>query len=456
MKHFILSLFLACYPVGSCLIATVDTSDCPVVDTGQAVCYDNFKPMSSPEEGEAFAGQDAQYQGLQPAYRDNMNGTVTDYNTGLTWSKACDARKVSLEEALEIAQTMTLGGHDDWRVPTIKELYSLIDFRGCTGMSERRMNEIPASAIPYINTDFFDFRYGDVDRGERFIDAQWLSCTVNVSPVMGGMQGVFGVNFADGRIKCYPMGPNPRGHEKRFYVRFVRGMTGYGENQLEDHGDGTVTDVATGLTWMKLDSQAGMTWEEALSYAEQLEFAGHDDWRLPNAKELQSLVDYSRSPDATGSAAIDPVFECSPITNEAGMQDYPFYWTSTTHVDGPNAGQAVYVAFGRGIGEIRGRVMDVHGAGAQRSDPKEGEAGLGHGPQGDAQRVLNYVRVVRGGLVEPNHYDPATESDVYPLVIRLGEKTYIPEPMRYTRLSPHQDHGPRPVGSFPPPPMRGM
>lgn len=44
--------------------------------------------------------------------------------------------------------------------------------------------------------------------------------------------------------------------------------------------------------------------------------------------------------------------------------------------------------------------MDVHGAGAQRSDPKSGDPAdypTGHGPQGDASRIDNYVRLVRGG-----------------------------------------------------------
>jgi len=52
-----------------------------------------------------------------------------------------------------------------------------------------------------------------------------------------------------------------------------------------------------------------------------------------NAKELQSLVDYARSPDTTWSAAIDPLFNSTGIVNEAGDTDYPAYWTGTTHVN---------------------------------------------------------------------------------------------------------------------------
>ncbi|MBF0436633.1 MAG: hypothetical protein HQL77_14820 [Magnetococcales bacterium] len=90
------------------------------------------------------------------------------------------------------------------------------------------------------------------------------------------------------------------------------------------------------------------------------------------------------------------------ITNEAGQRDYPYFWTSTTHKDETRpAMMAVYFAFGRAIGRMGGQILDVHGAGAQRSDPKVGVPRLGHGPQGDAQRIMNWVRVVRGGDVTP-------------------------------------------------------
>jgi hypothetical protein len=122
---------------------------------------------------------------------------------------------------------------------------------------------------------------------------------------------------------------------------------------------------------------------------------------LPNAKEVQSIIDYSHSPDATNSAAIDPVFNISSITNEAGQTDYPSFWSSTTHANLMGGRSAAYVAFGRALGYMNNRWMDVHGAGAQRSDPKTGSVSdypTGHGPQGDVIRVANYVRCVTGGM----------------------------------------------------------
>jgi hypothetical protein len=132
-------------------------------------------------------------------------------------------------------------------------------------------------------------------------------------------------------------------------------------------------------------------------------YLGYSDWRLPNAKELQSIVDYTRSPDAGGSAALDPVFNATAITNEAGQTDYPSYWTGTTHANARSGDHAVYVAFGRAMGYWNGTWTDVHGAGAQRTDPKTGDPAdwpTGHGPQGDAVRITNYVRLVRGGSAD--------------------------------------------------------
>ncbi|MFC2140643.1 DUF1566 domain-containing protein [Candidatus Auribacterota bacterium] len=380
--------------------AQKQTVSCPIVDTGQERCYNNSREIAYPKPDEAFYGQDAQYVENLPAYQDNADGTVSDLNTGLMWSKTVDKTKVSLIEAKKIAKSMTLGGYTDWRVPNIKELYSLINFSGYTGFSQTGTNSsAPKNALPFINTTYFNFKYGDVNSGERYIDAQWLSSTKYVSTTMNREKTLFGVNFADGRIKGYGYEKNSKKGEKKFYARYVRGNA-YGKNDFVDNGDGTISDRATGLMWLKNDNKKAMSWQEALKYAENLVYAGYNDWRLPNAKELQYIVDYSRSPDTTSSPAINSIFKTTAIINEDGKKDYPYFWTSTTHLDGPNPGKnAVYISFGRALGKMRSRIMDVHGAGAQRSDPKTGKPEW-HGPQGDARRVDNYVRCVRGGMAK--------------------------------------------------------
>ncbi|MBN2026722.1 MAG: DUF1566 domain-containing protein [Actinobacteria bacterium] len=361
----------------------------PVVDTGQASCYDNAVEISPPGQGQPFYGQDAQHECNQPSYRDNGNGTVTDLVTGLMWQQDPGEKKTYAEAAAG-AEDFSLAGYDDWRLPTIKELYSLILFSGLDPSPED-----PSGQVPFIDTDYFDFNYGDVSAGERIIDSQWASSTECVNTTMDGNQTVFGVNFADGRIKGYPTA-------KEFYCIYVRGNTSYGENDFTGNGDGTVTDEATGLMWSQNDSGEGKNWEEALAWVQEKNaegWLGYSDWRLPDAKELQSIVDYSRSPATTNSAAIDPVFNCTSITNEAGQPDYPWYWTGTTHASSRGGEAAAYVAFGRALGNMHGQWVDVHGAGCQRSDPKAGDPAEypeGRGPQGDAIRIYNYVRLVRG------------------------------------------------------------
>ena len=217
-----------------------------------------------------------------------------------------------------------------------KELYSLILFSG-TDPDPKSQNS--SGQRPFIDTKYFRFQYGNPDRGERIIDSQFATSTKYVSTTMRGAETMFGVNFADGRIKGYGI-RNPRGDgDKMFYVLYVRGNTSYGKNAFNDNGDGTVTDKATGLMWMKVDSgelKAGknkdgkLNWQEALDWAENLEYAGYSDWRLPNVKELQSIVDYTRSPATTNSAANDPIFQTTSIIAESGQEDYPYYWSGTT------------------------------------------------------------------------------------------------------------------------------
>ena len=371
----------------------------PIVDTDQAICFDTSTCLACPVAGWPFAGQDAQVVGAKPAYRDNGDGTVTDLVTGLHWQKDPGAKQ-SYAQAIAGGDAFTLAGYDDWRVPTIKELYSLIRFNGEDPSGIEGSDT--SGLVPFLDTAAFVFSYGDTSAGQRLIDSQWVTSTVYTGTVFGGQECFFGVNFADGRIKCYPTSGGGRS-QAGYYALYVRGPASYGVNAFADNGDGTVTDKATGLTWQQADSGAGMTWQDALAHCEALALAGYDDWRLPNAKELQGLVDYTRSPDATASPAIDPILSCTGITNEAAQPDFPCYWTSTTHVNGTAGHQganAAYVAFGRALGYMNGAWIDVHGAGAQRSDPKAGDPAdwpTGHGPQGDAIRILNYVRCVRAG-----------------------------------------------------------
>ncbi len=413
MKRFSIFLMLFSLITSEYLIA----QSYPIVDTRQTEFYDNSSNISEPQASDLFYGQDANYSGNLPSYIENGDGTVTDNVTGLMWSQTTDLNgdgtinvydKLSQAEAIAAADTFSLGGYDDWRLPSIKEQYSLILFNGTdpsgyTGSAD--------GITPFIDNEIFGFGFGDEDNGERLIDAQYATTTNYVSTTMMGDETMFGVNFADGRIKGYPIGPMPgETEDKQFYVMFVRGNPEYGINDFVDNGEGTIIDNATGLMWMQDDSGEGMEWETALSYAEDYVYAGYADWRLPNAKELQSILDYSRSPATSSSAAIDPIFNTSQIIDEGDETNYPFYWTGTTHANMSlqPGGAAAYVCFGEALGFMEMppesgtyNLLDVHGAGSQRSDPKTGDPAdypNGNGPQGDVIRIFNYVRLVRDVL----------------------------------------------------------
>jgi hypothetical protein len=87
---------------------------------------------------------------------------------------------------------------------------------------------------------------------------QYATSTLYVSKTMLNSPAMFGVNFADGRIKGYSLDMSWQGPgDSKFPVRLVRG-TVYGVNNFTDNSDQTITDKATGLMWSKNDSGSGM------------------------------------------------------------------------------------------------------------------------------------------------------------------------------------------------------
>ena len=268
------------------VVEATETGSYPLVDTGQTACYDdNGDEITCPETGDPFSGQDAQYEGIQSSYTDNGDGTVTDNVTGLMWQQTPDSIGLSKQEAVVYCGSLELAGYDDWRIPTLKELFSISDF---------------SQGWPYLNTTYFDLAGTSVSKDEQYWADDYVGTTVE-----GGSEAAFGVNHGTGHIKAYPANVSgPMGN----YVRAVRGNT-YGVNVFVNNGDGTITDNATGLMWQQADSGNGMDWEDALAYAESATLAGYDDWRLPNIKELQSIVDYTHSPSAGDAANLGPAID---------------------------------------------------------------------------------------------------------------------------------------------------
>ncbi len=122
-----------------------------------------------------------------------------------------------------------------------------------------------------------------------------------------------------------------------------------------DNGDGTITDRNTGLMWEKKLADGGLhdwgrtyvwsgdgteetvwDWLDDVNAEDGTGFAGHDDWRIPNAKELQSIIDYQLD-----SPSIHPIFSapctegCSGTACSCTKPD--IYWSSGSVVSSPTS-----------------------------------------------------------------------------------------------------------------------
>jgi hypothetical protein len=226
-------------------------------DTGQTSTYDSPVP-----------GTDAEYAIDPPAYTDNGDGTVTDRVTGLVWQRL-DGGEMTYSNAVLHAATNTLGGvpAGTWRLPSIHELASLL---------------VHYRENPSFDTTHFLSAGGNADYW-------WSRDRLVTDPTR-----VWCANSGGG------VGPKPpsetlsAGGAFRYHARLVRGPLPPSVSPIHrflDHGNGTVTDLDTGLMWQQVGPATALTWTNALLYAGHLVLGGFGDWRLPNIKELRSLND---------------------------------------------------------------------------------------------------------------------------------------------------------------------
>ena len=136
-----------------------------------------------------------------------------------------------------------------------------------------------------------------------------------------------------------------------------------------DNGDGTVTDLVTGLMWQKVDA-GEMTWDAAAVRASAVGTGGYSDWRLPTPAELFSLMNFNNGNPAAMNTAFFPV-------NPAGAAEY--WWTS-----------------------------DIYGADAARVWSVNSGGGLGPKPKGETLsaggRFRYHARFVRGAPASNAHH----------------------------------------------------
>jgi len=307
-----------------------------IPDSGQTQCYDE----AGSEIPCAGTGQDGEYLINPRSYtkldangndlpdsatswsmvRDNVTGLIwevkqnkddiTDYSNPhdadnrYTWydrnssTNGGDAGKAGTgtdtEDFINALNAQNYGGHNDWRLPTIKELTSLLN-RG--------------QYDPSIDTRYFP------NSSESLY--YWSSSTY-ANPTYHA----WCVNFYNGSDYYYYK-------SVRYSVRAVRSGQSQSFGHFVINNDGTVTDIHTGLMWQQTSIDTTMTWQDSFSYCKNLQLAGHSDWRLPNKEELRSVVDYGRS---------KPAIYTEYFLNTKSSE----YWSSSPGASDTNDAWSVY------------------------------------------------------------------------------------------------------------------
>ncbi len=299
-------LLAACANEIDSMETDTDVAICPSPDTGQTTSYT-----------ETF-GEDTDYSIKPPSYTDNGDGTVSDNVTGLMWQQY-DGGEVAYDDAVVYCTALSLGGHTDWRLPTSRELFSINCF-GALG--------------PALDTSVFPQTYGSEDYVKELY--WWSSDERADTDTRAWVTNAGGGIGAHRKAETYSVTPSPTdGHVRYFHVRAVRSTATVELPSVHysDNGDGTVTDRYTGLVWQQTVSADTYTWEEALASVNTLNatggYAGYTDWRLPNIRELLSLVDVAiMQPCIHG--VVFGLSALAPYTEPTTPDEPGIFWSSTS------------------------------------------------------------------------------------------------------------------------------
>ncbi|HOW50506.1 MAG TPA: DUF1566 domain-containing protein [bacterium] len=281
-----------------------------IVCTGQTKCYDNGEAMTCPSVGLDLYGQDAQYAVLGYCVPKSYTVSgiapeeiVTDNNTGLQWQRAFLSGRSSWNDALLYAcDGVAYGGFNDWRLPSDRELESIVDYG-------RYNPSIDTEAFP--DTSF-------VEHWSSLVRADNAEYAWSVSFDYGYVRrrSIYNLDYS---ARCVRGDPLPA---SAFTVSIVNEKV-------------IVTDTATGLIWTK-ECGGPVTWQNALGHCENSDYAGYTDWRLPNINELRTLVNRE-------------LF--SPASDFPDMPADGLFWSSSSY--------ASLTAFAWGVGIDTGGVFNT-------------------------------------------------------------------------------------------------
>ena len=249
-----------------------------------------------------------------------------------------------------------LCGRSNWRLPTVHEIEGLADYDAVVAVVAD--DGSTSYSTPTIDTDYFPYALAS--------QYQWYwTSHLNVDPDVntgGGSStsNYFAWTYGSAESRTRSGTDSTVGTTDRYnFVRLVSSsaavashFSDYSDDRYTDNGDGTISDAQTGLMWMQCsygqtydggDTNAdGLicegsptfgSWQQAFAWAADSTDYGYNDWRLPNIKELGSIVDF-------GSAK--PAINQSIFPNTASGP----YWSSTP--SRANVHQAIFIGFQAG------------------------------------------------------------------------------------------------------------
>ena len=230
---------------------------------------------------------------------------VRDDVTGLIWQNFVQN---STHQDITTDDSAELCGLTGWRLPTIEELRSIVNY---------------AASYPALDDDYFS-AVADGHSSYYF----WSSTLHQFYPASNDY---LQINFEVGR-STYSADDNSASYmlvNSSANPDYL--LERWSNDRYTDNGDGTVNDTYTQLTWMRCSlgqtwntssqscdgTMADYSWSAALNQAAKSTYAGHEDWRLPNMKELASLVEHTSNSPAINS-------EIFP-----SMDDSSNFWSAT-------------------------------------------------------------------------------------------------------------------------------
>lgn len=266
---------------------------------------------------------------------DNTDDVVTDPLTGLMWVRDHGGNTPrTWQQSLDYANALSLCGFSDWRLANVSELESLgnADRYGFFWLAEQGFlmtqgsfwssttNVLHANRAWSLNLD------GGISESDKpNTGAAWAVR----GPASAGV-----VTLArTGQATCYNAagGVLPSctatGQDGEFTAGTPWPSPRFGVNDcgtLADTTDDVITDNLTGLMWPRQGNLfATQSWADAVASANGLSLCGHTDWRLPNRRELRSLVNY-------GQALAGNWLGTQGFENIQAENSIPCYWTSTS------------------------------------------------------------------------------------------------------------------------------